>query len=245
MCGHVETNYEVHEDIAEFWNSFSSIPIALVAPLGYMQNIVPPHVWVEFSDVKLIFVLIVLIGAGSTYFHSTLSVFGQIMDEMSIIWLTLYSALLVIPPNQYRLLVASAFMRSVFVAFICATTMLGLLLPVVSHIFVLACAPFGLYNHVQAFRKSKNVVAKAKFRLALKFFTAAWACWLTDRFFCSKIQWLRAEYGVALQLHACWHILIAIVAYILIGVCLAFREEVHAPFRAARSPNSRSHVSIV
>jgi hypothetical protein len=73
-----ESNYAVHGSIAEFWNSLSSIPIALVAAV---PDLVPLRLWLSDSNkVRVILLLLVLIGLGSTYFHATLSVWGQVAD---------------------------------------------------------------------------------------------------------------------------------------------------------------------
>ncbi len=73
-----ERNFAVHSSIAEFWNSASSIPIALVAAV---PDLFPLRLWLsDGSKVRVILLLLVLIGVGSTYFHATLSVWGQVAD---------------------------------------------------------------------------------------------------------------------------------------------------------------------
>jgi hypothetical protein len=73
-----ESNFAVHGSIAEFWNSASSIPIALVAAV---PDLLPLRLWLsDGSKVRVILLLLVLIGVGSTYFHATLSVWGQVAD---------------------------------------------------------------------------------------------------------------------------------------------------------------------
>lgn len=181
----------------------------------------------------IILSLIVIIGIGSTYFHATLSVFGQIMDEMGIIWIVQYSALFILPPGEHTLLVQAAFLPSVFLGYIFFSTLLGLFLPIVSHILVLSCAPIGFYIHVKAFQRSQSKTAKHRFRLALRFFFAAWACWLTDRLLCPQVQQLREIIGFQPQLHACWHILIGITAYILIGVCCEYVADARREVKQA------------
>jgi hypothetical protein len=73
-----ERNFAIHGSIAEFWNSVSSIPIALVAAV---PDLLPLRLWLsDGSKMKVILLLLVLIGLGSTYFHATLSVWGQVAD---------------------------------------------------------------------------------------------------------------------------------------------------------------------
>jgi len=220
-----EINFEVHGGIAEFWNTVSSIPISLVAPIAYRNEIVHQEVWQSFPNVVLVFALIVIIGIGSAYFHGTLSVTGQIMDEMSIFWLVSYSALVVVPPGKHTLIVDLAFQKPVFVAFTLSTTLIGLFLPHLSHLIVLSCVPFGIYVHHQAFNRSKNATTKRRFNAGFVMFCLAWCCWLLDRFLCSYLKRMRSSLGFQPQLHAAWHILIGITSYILFGVCIEFRRE--------------------
>ncbi|GBG29034.1 Alkaline ceramidase, partial [Hondaea fermentalgiana] len=97
-----EINYEVHPYVAEFWNTVSSVPLALVAIFVRTNDLVPAFFWTDMqTSMAIILGLMVIIGAGSVYFHATLSVFGQIMDEMGIIWIVQYSALFVLPPGKF------------------------------------------------------------------------------------------------------------------------------------------------
>jgi len=223
-----EINYEVNPNIAEFHNSWTSVVIAAVAPFSIMAKSIPQRFWKDVNltrSVVCIMVLIVLIGVGSTYFHATLSVTGQVMDEMGIIWLVLYSALYVLPYGEFRLLREAAVMRSVFIGFVLSTALLGLFLPIISHVLVLSTCPFGLYVHGKAVKRSKNAAAKARYKYGFRFFAAAWACWLTDRLACPQMRALRDIIGFQPQLHAAWHLLISVVTFLLVGTLSMFRDE--------------------
>ena len=41
------------------------------------------------SDFNIIWILIMVIGASSAYFHATLSLVGQLLDEVAILWVLL------------------------------------------------------------------------------------------------------------------------------------------------------------
>lgn len=220
-----EINYEVHPAIAEWYNSFSSIPIALVGPVGYLYQAIPERMWREVPNVYLILLLVVLIGVGSFWFHATLSVFGQIMDELSIIWISIYGAFLVVKKRDHPLLVAAVFQHSVCLAMVMCTTLLALFAPVVSHFFVLASAPAGVFNYACAYRRSKSPRMKQMFWTSMRFFAAAWTCWLTDRLACGQMQALRETLGFQPQLHAAWHLFVSVMAYKMIQVICGFRIE--------------------
>ena len=56
--------------------------------------ILPPILMCLFRDygrqvgfgVHLVWILFIIIGVGSAYFHATLSLFGQLWDELGILW---------------------------------------------------------------------------------------------------------------------------------------------------------------
>lgn len=220
-----EENYIWHPYIAEFWNSFSSLPIALVSPLVLYNKVLPEQVWEDVPNVNLLFWLIVIVGLGSFYFHATLSVFGQVMDELGIIWLVLHSGFIILPGGRCVKPRMAAFIPPVFAAFVVATTLIALISPHISHIMVLTMAPIGLYIYFTAYWTSQNETVKEQFRFALRLHMFAWACWLTDRLGCRSMQDVGHVTGFRPELHAVWHVVNAFMIYYVIRVCFAFHRE--------------------
>lgn len=67
----------------------------VVPPIGF-------YLWRPYSrhvtqGINLILFLLILVGLGSVYFHSTLSLAGQLMDELLILWVVMTSYAILIP----------------------------------------------------------------------------------------------------------------------------------------------------
>jgi dihydroceramidase len=75
-----EENYAVTPFVAEFHNTWSSIPIAFVGLFGYLYA--NPTKEVRFSVMYLVFFVI---GLGSVMLHATLMKFPQSFDEIPMV----------------------------------------------------------------------------------------------------------------------------------------------------------------
>ncbi|KAJ1488973.1 ceramidase, partial [Baffinella frigidus] len=77
-----ERNYVVSFYIAEFFNSFSAL--ALVVAGGYAWY----QAWRDSLELRFhaIGISVVLVGLGSAAFHSTLQFWGQMWDELPMVW---------------------------------------------------------------------------------------------------------------------------------------------------------------
>jgi dihydroceramidase len=80
-----EPNYLWSSYVAEFWNTLSSIPIATFALHGLWhcrQQHLELKFWVSYIGVFII-------GLGSVAFHGTLLRWGQVLDEVPMLWASL------------------------------------------------------------------------------------------------------------------------------------------------------------
>jgi hypothetical protein len=80
-----EPNYQWSHYVAEFWNALSSIPIATFALHGLCQcrqQQLELKFWVSYIGVFVI-------GLGSVAFHGTLLRWGQVLDEVPMLWASL------------------------------------------------------------------------------------------------------------------------------------------------------------
>jgi alkaline ceramidase len=75
-----EPNYVYSKYIAEFWNTISNITFLILGYYGFKyckKNILN-------STYYLIFTIYILIGIFSAYFHASLTLIGQLLDEIGI-----------------------------------------------------------------------------------------------------------------------------------------------------------------
>ncbi|XP_032756682.1 alkaline ceramidase 1 isoform X2 [Rattus rattus] len=80
-----ESNFQHSELVAEFYNTFSNVFFLIFGPL--MMFLMHPYAQKRSWGIYGVSVLFMVIGLFSMYFHMTLSFVGQLLDEISILWL--------------------------------------------------------------------------------------------------------------------------------------------------------------
>ena len=144
-----EPNYVVSNTVAEFWNTFSSFYFFVIAYWGYSS-------YKADYEPKIIYIwiLITLIGIGSIIFHSTLSIGGQVMDEMSILIFIIYSFLITTPRLNtfYRKIIFSKIFFSIFVL---GSILLCFKYPLFSHGLTMFFIPTTTYNYLKTYVKHR------------------------------------------------------------------------------------------
>jgi alkaline ceramidase len=82
----------------------SNILFFIVPPIAC--QLFKPYAIHVTKGIYLIFLLLILVGVGSVYFHSTLSLAGQLMDELLILWVVMTSYAILMPvqflPQYFR-----------------------------------------------------------------------------------------------------------------------------------------------
>ena len=80
-----EANYAITPYVAEFFNTLSSIPVLMVGVFFFIKN-VRYRYGKRFALAAL---GVAVVGAGSIAFHGTLQRWGQILDEVPMLWSSL------------------------------------------------------------------------------------------------------------------------------------------------------------
>ncbi|XP_069961005.1 alkaline ceramidase [Cherax quadricarinatus] len=203
-----EGNYTVTPHIAEFVNTITNI-VFLVVPAASTK------LWLSYArhvsrGIHIIWFFYVVIGLSSAYFHATLSLLGQLLDELSILWVLMVSYTL-FTPVMYR----PKFLRSnqrLYAACMVALSVLitasAFVQPAINAyaLFIVGLPAVAMLVVEMRVMKDTSVVRLSKITLAALILAAT--CWVCDRFLCA--MWQALDLTV---LHGLWHVLIFITAY--------------------------------
>ncbi|XP_041975713.1 alkaline ceramidase [Aricia agestis] len=203
-----ESNYSISPMIAEFVNTISNVLFFLFPPVlihlfqGYARSFNPA--------INILWVLLMVVGLSSAYFHATLSLVGQLLDELAILWVFMAAFAMFLPKRYFpkflrgnRRVLA---MYSTFASIVCtgllvmhpkanAFALMTLAVPAMSFLFM-------ELNRVKCPR-----VYRLGLRCAAVCFLAMF-CWIIDRMFCDA--WLSINFP---YMHGIWHVLIFIASY--------------------------------
>lgn len=203
-----EGNYTVTPHIAEFVNTVSNV-LFLVVPAACTR------LWASYAKhvsrgIHVVWMFFVVIGLSSAYFHATLSLLGQLLDELSILWVQMVSYTL-FTPVQYRpkFLRANQQLYAAFMAILAVSiTASAFVQPAINaYALFLVGAPAVtmLVAEIRASRDPRVVRLGTVTLAALVLAATSWVC---DRFLCG--MWQALDMTV---LHGLWHVLIFITAY--------------------------------
>ena len=201
-----EPNYTVTPYIAEFWNVLSSLYFFAVAYWGHKSY----KIAIE-PKLYYIWILITLIGIGSILFHGTLSIAGQVIDEMSILIFIFYSFVLSTPIKKFnptfRYIIVSI---PIFIIFIFGSILFCINYPVLSHALTIFFMPTTTLAYLKKFKPNNDSEEYRIFKVSMAWFVVALLFWVTERLFCTSIlQWSQGKLGFYIQLHALWHVTMA------------------------------------
>lgn len=237
-----EPNYEKSPKIAEFYNVFSNFiyflgpPVLIYLHREYAKRISPA--------INVIWLFYMVVGGLSMYYHATLSLFGQLMDEIAILW-TFLIAFACLCPQRYR----PGPLKRNRNAFIGCTAVAGILLSILSFYQPVANAIVLLTFTVPLFIASWKFLRRERVQRAndlilrtLIMLAISVLIWVNDRFFCDI--WIELKFP---YLHAVWHILIFVASYamcVFSAWAYALDEAPEWKPRIAYWPNDKFELGI-
>jgi len=218
-----EENYEMHSSVAEFWNTYSNLFTFPIIVLAWWLH----SDFINIIDPRFIFTLVSLfsVGAGSMYFHASLSILGQVLDEMCICWTNYYAILLVMPRKRLEGIIGKAGRAAIFspeamLTVVLTTPIWAIFYPMFSHVTTVATIVLLPAAIIQQYYAGTEKVCPGGWKVlkqALVAHCSAVSCWILDKVLCGHLP---GFLGFNPQLHAWWHILVFLGAYLtIVGVC--------------------------
>ncbi|KAG7332748.1 hypothetical protein KOW79_004582 [Hemibagrus wyckioides] len=200
-----EDNYKHSENVVEYFNTMSSFIFFVVAPI--MLYLLHPYAKERNLAVHLVWLMMIFVGLFSMYFHMTLSFMGQMLDELSILWVLAIGYSLWFPRKHFPNFVKdrTSFSRMVMVSTV-ITTLLSFVKPTVNAYALNFFALHILYSVCVELKSCTDQRVLRLARATIGLWVLAITCWISDRFGCSFWQKLNFCY-----LHGIWHILIVVV----------------------------------
>lgn len=203
-----EANYSISPVIAEFVNTITNVIFFLYPPVLI-------HLFQEYSrhvnrGINVLWILLMIVGLCSAYFHATLSLVGQLLDELAILWLYMGAFSMFCPKRYFPMFLNGSRER---------LYMYSLIFSIISTCFLImhpAANAFALMTLAipavaSIYESLQRVKCDRVYRLGVRCATVcglAICSWTMDRMFCDT--WLNINFP---YLHGVWHILIGIGSF--------------------------------
>jgi len=220
-----EENYDFSPNIAEFINTISNILFILMPPLlMHLHTSYAKHCG---KGINIIWLLLIIVGLSSAYFHATLSLLGQLLDELAILWVIMACYWLwypqsALPSGWKNIPDGRRKFSNIFIVFAVLTTFLGFIQPVVNAFcLLLLCIPT-LVLMVMQFKEEQTPRMNNLARRSVGIWGLAVTAWVNDRFFCPYWSSVGFPY-----LHGVWHITIFLASYSAIVIFAYFDVKHH------------------
>jgi dihydroceramidase len=198
-----EPNYSVSPYIAEFWNTMSSLVMALIA--GY--SLVWKYRQHREVGYLVLEVMIIIIGLGSALFHGTLTFYGQLADELPMIWASFVLAFLTWHAEKSKT-------DRLFVAFLVA---LGVCWTAVSRfihfshnwifeVFFALMMFFTILVLIRLVRRSRSPWSMWLLVVYIALGVGSFVLWNLDQIFCRNLLPVYVALPHLSSLHGWWHV---------------------------------------
>jgi len=222
-----EDNYMFSPHIAEFVNTVSNIIFLVMPPL--LMRLFQPYSAKCGPGIHLIWGLLIVVGASSAYFHATLSLVGQLLDELAILWVIMAGFAMwypqsALPPGLKNAPDGRKKFSYLIIGFAFVSTFLGVLQPAVNAfcLMLLSIPAFCLMVQQLKLEDDCRVVSLGKRSIVI--WIMAVTCWVNDRLFCDV--WVSVGFP---YLHGAWHILIFLASYTAVVLFAYFDVKNHMP----------------
>ena len=228
-----EGNYEVTMYVAEFMNTLSSIPVALMGLCMLRQAVLQKR----STPLHMAAIAMTIIGIGSVAFHGTLTRQGQLLDELPMVWgicAYLYATLYHMAKDHRQMSLA----LNCTIAWGVLATVLYFVLGFVAFVVMFAATVFlatgvaylASSPAAQDARMRRNSVLKRRLAAAAAgiYLFAFAGLWIPEQIFCGNRLERRDPPNTIVQsmhFHAVFHLLSAIAPYLFLCFILVLEVE--------------------
>lgn len=181
----------------------------------------------------MVWLLLMVVGLGSIYFHATLSFAGQLIDELAIAWVVLAGFTIWMPPHLLQRWPLNGSRRKLGqIASVLGILVIALALvkPVLNAFILISMALPAVLLLFQEMKECSDRRAWRLCRVSVFWLLVAVVLWLSDRANCHF--WLRVNFP---YLHSLWHVLIFVAAYV---ACVLFAFL----YACREHPQLRAHI---
>ena len=211
-----EDNYVYSFYIAEFWNTISCIFMSLWACIGLVIAIRRKLEW----QFKLLYIITIFLGIGSAMFHASLRYFGQMCDEITMLWFIIIWGCIIIQiqfPHFNLLVFIICICYTVFLSFVHYGGAYIIEFQVHFVLIVILC----LLRLLKYYKKKiLHILYNHFILLCIGYFIIAACFWLLDQCFCNQVKLFFNPQG-----HAIWHIMNSLGIHYGIQYTLALRLQ--------------------
>ncbi|KAM6168064.1 alkaline ceramidase 1 [Erethizon dorsatum] len=171
-----------------------------------MAFLMRPYIQKRTCYIYCTMVLFVFTGIFSMYFHATLSLLGQLLDEVAILWVLATSYSIWMPRCYFPTFVRGS--RFLFNCMILSSTViitfLSVVRPTVNAYALNSMALHALYMAQSEYKKTSNKQLRHMIKISAILWASALTSWISDCLFCGFWHQIHFFY-----LHSIWHILIS------------------------------------
>ncbi|KAH9417710.1 alkaline ceramidase isoform X1 [Dermatophagoides pteronyssinus] len=216
-----EFNYTHTPFIAELINTTSNILFLIFPPIlcqlfrQYANNI--------DRGIYIIWTLFAVVGICSAYFHATLSLLGQLLDELAILWLLAFAFGMWLPRTYYPRWIHNdrKKFKKVMMLISVIASFAAFIYPWINSFALMTLGIPTFFLLTKEIRQCRiQRIRRLGWRCCICWIAAV-TSWILDRMFCDTWSAYNLPY-----LHGVWHIMIAIASY-TVCVLFAYFDAIH------------------
>ncbi|EQC35291.1 hypothetical protein SDRG_07516 [Saprolegnia diclina VS20] len=209
-----EDNYVWSYYIAEWWNSWSNVPPLVLALYALYKSRVAYANESQPMVIRVAYLVPVVIFLGSFAFHATLTYAGQLLDELPMMYGTLYF--------HYISLRHHSGVKAIFALIALGLTVVLAIVghaPLIFQIAYIALTLSLIARSITMNKERKDVRHTRLLQLSATLLVVAFVLWIADQVFCPSAK--------QLHLHAIWHLLSGASTFVWIQFACAYELSMH------------------